>query len=83
MMTVFPNPSNQIVHAEYLLISEEMVSFALTNSQGVTVLKTDRSTKSAGTHRESFDVSGFMPGVYMLKATAGSVVSFRKLVVVR
>jgi hypothetical protein len=83
ILSVFPNPSKEIVNVDYLLTSEEMVSFALTNSQGITVLKTDRSAISAGTHRESFNVSGLLPGVYMLKATAGAAVSFRKVLVFR
>ncbi len=83
ILSVFPNPSNQVVYVDYLLTEDEMVDFTLTNSQGVTVLKADRNLKAAGAQRESFDVSGFTPGVYMLKATAGTEVSFRKLVVVR
>ncbi len=83
ILSVFPNPSKDVVHVDYMLCSEELVSFELTNSQGVTVLKTDRSSQPAGTHRESFDVSNLMPGVYMLKAAAGPAVSFRKVVVVR
>ncbi len=83
ILSVFPNPSNEIVNVDYLLAREEVTDFIFIDSQGFPVLKSDRMLKAAGVHRETFDVSGLIPGVYMLKATVGSAVSFRKVVVVR
>lgn len=82
-LVVFPNPAKDVVQMNYHLSSEAMVNFELMNSQGINVLKTARQLKDAGTHKESFDVKGWLPGVYLIQVTVGQQVYYRKLVVVR
>jgi hypothetical protein len=83
IVSVYPNPANQILNVEILSGSDEPVSLELMNMQGISILKISQILMQSGWGREKVDISGVAQGVYMLKVTCGNLVEIRKVIVNR
>lgn len=70
-ISVYPNPTNNIVNIDYTLENSSNVVLRLTNIQGqmITEIKTE---KSSGLNTNTLDLSSQSNGMYFLTVTSGS-----------
>jgi hypothetical protein len=81
MLAVYPNPASELLSVEYILPSDATVSFELMDAHGITFMLGSSKSRTAGSAKESFNIDGFTPGVYMLKMKTGSTIVVRKVIV--
>jgi hypothetical protein len=81
VLTVYPNPATERLNVEYLLPEDAALSFELMDARGITFTLRSSESKMAGSGKESFNIDGLTPGVYMLKLKAGATVILRKVIV--
>jgi alpha-tubulin suppressor-like RCC1 family protein len=70
-ISVYPNPTNNLVNIDYTLDNSSNVVLRLTNIQGqlITEIKTE---KSSGLNTDTLDLSSQSSGMYFLTITSGS-----------
>jgi hypothetical protein len=74
-LCVYPNPTNGIV---YIKTGDNFLYFDLFDCAGRNVLS------GLNIHREiGIDLSGFPPGIYLLKCQSGSGTSFKKIILLK
>jgi hypothetical protein len=83
IVSVYPNPAKESLNIELISESTGLVSFEFVNLQGIAIMKIPQIQVENGWSREKINISGVVPGVYMLKITCGDVTEIRKVVVNR
>ena len=83
VISVYPNPAKDVLNVVCLLEEQAPVQMELLNLQGISILKIPLTMTREGCHREKLDISGILPGVYMLKVRCGDQVEIRKVIVDR
>lgn len=64
---IYPNPVSDYLSVVGYSAEAVLTEIAVYNPQGVVLMTKENSQKSAGEWHESFDVSGFKPGIYLLR----------------
>ena len=76
-----PNPFKEILSIEFLLPKDGIITFAIRNNLGITVLKSNNLLAPEGKHIESLDLTKLPSGVYILSALYnGKEFSFTKII---
>ena len=83
LISVYPNPVNDVLYIEYSVHQSGTFSAELVNLQGVVVTKTGNTSIPAGTNKTRLNVSELPSGVYMLRVYLGSQITTRKIVINR
>ena len=83
MVTVYPNPTSDILNIEYLMNQDGTFTAELVNLTGVVVVKTDRITSKTGMNKATMNLRDLPNGAYMLKVTLEDQTEMRKVVVNR
>ena len=80
--SIFPNPTNGFVMIDYTLFSNTSISIELYNMFGQRVkLIAPQQNQKAGTYSVQTSVSNLVVGTYLVKATSGSQVESKQLVI--
>lgn len=77
----FPNPSSNSITFAIDVVEKMYLDFAVYNPIAQKVFELPGSFYPPGTHPISIDVSGFDPGVYILKVASGDAQVTRKMIV--
>ena len=64
---IYPNPVSDHLSVVGYTTEAVLMEIAVYNPQGVVLLTSGNSLKSSGEWHELFDVSGFKPGIYLLR----------------
>jgi hypothetical protein len=80
-LTVYPNPSLDILTVSYELESASTVSLDIYNLSGQTVYSKNRGTQAACLQTATLDVSGFAPGMYSLALRTDKGTTVKRVVV--
>ncbi len=79
---IFNNPSANTLNLEYSLTNNSNVNLVLYNINGQVVNTLIQNIgHEAGSHTESFDVSGLTTGIYLVRFTAGGVTKSFKILI--
>jgi alpha-tubulin suppressor-like RCC1 family protein len=70
-ISVYPNPTNNIVNIDYVLENSSNVVLRLTNIQGQLIFEI-KTEKSSGLNTDTLDLSSQSSGMYFLTVTSGS-----------
>lgn len=70
-VTVYPNPTNDIVNIDYSLENSEKVTVIVTTIQGQTISSTTMD-KTSGTNSDAIDLSSQTNGMYFITITSES-----------
>jgi hypothetical protein len=79
----FPNPFNPGTTIRYGIPDKAMVRLTVWNTLGQKVATLVQGEQEAGYHEVRFDGSGLASGVYLYRLQAGSLVSVKKLLLLR
>jgi hypothetical protein len=80
----YPNPFNPSTSISFTLATDEMVSLKVYDIVGREVASLlSNAPTSRGSHTVMFNASNLASGIYLYKLQAGSVVSIRKMVLVK
>ncbi len=82
-LAVFPNPANKKITARCYVPFESLVTVELYNLAGTKIYQRRAGNKSAGLFKTEIDISGFAPGVYLLKCQINNEIKTAKVVIVR
>lgn len=77
---LMPNPVHSQLKIEYDLINDATVSFRLCDSRGVVKIVTSPLIKQAGYYTETFNMDGFIAGVYLLYVNADNFIKIMKVI---
>lgn len=80
-LATYPNPANDFINVEFMLMQPCNVSFEVFNMIGEKVSSTETGFLSNGEHHKTIDVSGLPKGIYILKANFNGTVRAQKIVV--
>ena len=75
-LSVYPNPTNGIIHVMYNNITDNRTNVSLISLTGQVVL-----TKNSVSNNEMFDISNLEKGVYILKLDTNSETIYQKVVI--
>ena len=64
---VFPNPSQEFIHIEYVLPKKTNVNISIFDVAGRKVKSVTNENQGSGTYRKSFDVGNIPQGVYFVR----------------
>lgn len=78
-VTVSPNPSTGFTTVGFTLTEPKTVSYLLMNIQGKKIIEKNIGVFNAGDNSFRIDLTGFNPGIYLLKVDLGDKQSFHKL----
>jgi hypothetical protein len=78
-VTVSPNPSAGFTTVGFALTEPQTVSFILLNIQGKKIIEKNAGVFNAGDNAFRIDLTGYEPGIYLLKVELGGKQSFHKL----
>jgi C1A family cysteine protease len=78
-LEVFPNPGTGIYNLRFNNTSARKVRIEIFNTGGKVVLKQDYEA-SASILESSFDLSGYSPGIYLIRIISAEKVLYRKIV---
>ncbi|MFU8844094.1 MAG: T9SS type A sorting domain-containing protein [Bacteroidales bacterium] len=78
-VTVSPNPSAGFTTVGFALTEPQTVSFMLLNIQGKKIIEKNVGVFNAGDSAFRIDLTGYEPGIYLLKVELGGKQSFHKL----
>jgi len=67
--SIYPNPVSDNLHVEYSLIGKATIESAIINQQGSILSTAGPVSRLSGEWTESFNVSSFATGVYLLRLT--------------
>ncbi|MBL8107751.1 MAG: T9SS type A sorting domain-containing protein, partial [Anaerolineales bacterium] len=70
-ISIYPNPTNDIVNINYTLENAEKVSLTVTTIQGQTI-SSSKMDKTSGTNSDSIDLSQQASGMYFITITSES-----------
>jgi len=79
----YPNPFNPTTSITFDLAQAESVELSIYTIMGQRVATLVNETRAAGTHSVSFDASGLSSGVYMYRLQAGSLVSTKRMTLMK
>jgi hypothetical protein len=79
----YPNPFNPATSITFELAQSESVELSVYTIMGQRVATLVNETRAAGAHTVSFDASGLSSGVYMYRLQAGSVVSTKRMTLMK
>jgi hypothetical protein len=66
---IYPNPVADNMNVEYQTFRQSVVGIKIINQQGFILHSTTSQTRSAGDWTETFEMSSYKPGVYLLQLT--------------
>ena len=78
-----PNPAGTTTLISYSIDRPMLVQLDVTDLMGIVLLSPARGMETAGRHEVAVDCSKLSAGTYIYKLTAGNIVKFRKLVIVK
>ena len=78
-----PNPAGTTTLISYSIDRPMLVQLDVTDMMGIVLLSPARGMETAGRHEVAVDCSKLSAGTYIYKLTAGNIVKFRKLVIVK
>ena len=78
-----PNPAGTTTLISYSIDRPMLVQLDVTDLMGIVLLSPARGMETAGRHEVAVDCSKLSAGPYLYKLTAGNIVKFRKLVIVK
>jgi hypothetical protein len=81
MISVYPNPAKEVLNIEYVMDNDGTFSVELYNTQGAVVCSAVSSDKTAGTYKETLNISHLSPGVFTLRIYNGSNVTNHKVII--
>lgn len=79
--TVSPNPVSDVFSVGYSIKNTARVTVELFDSKGVKTSLLSSASKTAGTHRETFNAADMPKGVYFIRLTVGADQYLKKMVV--
>ena len=79
-LEVFPNPASQLLNVNFTDRTGQSYSLELLNAQGVREYKTNGSSSQGRIH-ENIDLSGFTPGVHILRLSTIDGIATRRIIV--
>lgn len=79
LLAVYPNPANDLINVEYLLIETSDVSFSLFDMLGNTIKFENAGSMPAGEFNHSISLSDVAKGVYVLKVNIGNNILTKKV----
>ncbi|GAB5557820.1 MAG: hypothetical protein SchgKO_20330 [Schleiferiaceae bacterium] len=82
-VSVFPNPSSDIINIEFELLEDADVTVEVINMMGQTVFAEDLGNLATGVNRNQISVSTLTPGVYFANITIGDEVITTRINVVK
>jgi hypothetical protein len=82
-LSVYPNPVSEVLSIEYLMESDGMFIAELMNTQGVVVMRTDKTRSPAGLHKTTLNLRELPNGAYLLRAVCGENSKTVKVIVNR
>jgi hypothetical protein len=71
-LSVYPNPSNGVIHMVYQLGEAQPIGWVLYDQRGSAVRVSDYRRESAGRHHQTIDFTGLPAGDYNLNLTVGT-----------
>ncbi|MEO7174447.1 MAG: CotH kinase family protein [Saprospiraceae bacterium] len=83
MISCFPNPAQDFVQVEYTLLNPAKVSVTMHNYLGDLVQSTQEQLQGAGSHTLKLETANIPSGIYLLQFKAGSIIKYKKLVIVK
>ena len=83
-LTVYPNPTNEIVSLKFSLNESSTVSITIFNSSGELVKKVaERTLLNKGTHNSTVNVKDLVAGIYSIQLLTNNIKIARNLVIVK
>jgi hypothetical protein len=82
-VSVFPNPSSNVINFEFELLEDADVTLEVINMMGQTVITEDLGNLATGVNRNTINVSQLTPGVYFANMTIGEEVITTRINVVK
>jgi hypothetical protein len=83
LLSVYPNPVSEVLSIEYLMEFDGMFIAELMNTQGVVVMRTDKTNSPAGLNKTTMNLRDLPNGAYLLKAVCGESSKTVKVIVNR
>jgi hypothetical protein len=81
VLTVFPNPANQLLNIALHTEENSRIVIQLLNAQGQIVMLQERNTTVSNLYKESFDCSGLSGGLYHVMITQNDLTYTQRVVV--
>jgi hypothetical protein len=81
VLTVFPNPANQLLNIALNTEENSRIVIQLLNAQGQIVMLQERNTTVSNLYKESFDCSGLSSGLYHVMITQNDLTYTQRVVV--
>nr|MBA3705677.1 T9SS type A sorting domain-containing protein [Bacteroidota bacterium] len=82
VISVYPNPANNVVNVSYELLNNEKVTIDLVNNIGQMVYSLT-SDNVSGRHTTKIDTEKFAAGIYMMNVRAGKQHHLQKVNVIK
>jgi hypothetical protein len=82
-LSIFPNPSAQVLFIQYELIEKQSVEISIIDVTGVERVLFSAAMQSCGTHLKRFNIATIPNGAYILKLVAGYSISTKKVLINR
>jgi hypothetical protein len=79
-LRTFPNPADDVLHAQFRLAEPRDVAIAVTDAQGRKVAQLEGGHRAAGDHAVDLDLTKFPAGAYVLTLRAGATAVSRVFV---
>ncbi len=79
----YPNPFNPSTNISYSVPVSGIVSLDVYNLKGQKVAGLVNGVQSAGAHTVAFDASNLSSGIYVYRLTAGSLISVKKMMLIK
>jgi hypothetical protein len=78
--SIYPNPVSDYLSVTGYLTKAASTEISVYNPQGVVLITTANSVKPAGEWHEVVNVSGFKPGIYMLRININGKIHTQRFV---
>lgn len=80
-LSVFPNPSNDIISINFDLIEEKNIEITMSDVLGKTIKTISEKNLSSGNHNLNMAVNDLSKGVYFVKVNANNIITTQKVIV--
>jgi len=81
-LTIFPNPTNNIVHASYNLNNAELITLSLYDISGRLIANLLQETQTKGEHLFQIELNQYPKGVYFIELKTKRFNSIQKIVLI-
>jgi hypothetical protein len=78
-VTVFPNPTNNLLNVQYNLPKEDLITISLYNLQGKLVVEQQFGKQAKGENQETIDITTLPAGTYICKIAGQNNIITKKV----